>query len=163
MANKQLGLFGELETDQGAYGLSSPSPPVPSAPAEPEPERDHAVSAYDTAQKLADPYPKPTDLRETIREAVAAVVEEATRDCGEGRCAIDCHWPDCTEDVPGRMWACQKHWGVLPIPIRERLLRTFDLGAENSGTATAEYLLAVKAAYRWIELNAGDLREEGVI
>jgi hypothetical protein len=138
----QLALFPIVDDEPPPIGEPRTDPePKPEPPPEPDPE--------------------PAEFREAVRGMMAEVIEQATRDFGEPRSDCDCHWPDCTNDVLGRMWACAEHWALLPIPIRERLLRTFDLARENNGTATPEYCLAAKGAYRWIELNAEDLKQEG--
>ena len=75
----------------------------------------------------------------------------------------ECHWPDCTAECLTTQWACDRHWAVLPIPIRESITRTWDRAKEREGTYTIDYIGVCRSAYRWIELNEGDLREEVVI
>lgn len=54
-----------------------------------------------------------------------------------------CHAEGCTARVPRRMFMCRKHWFMVPMDMRGRLLAAYTPGQERlDGTAwpSDEYL-----------------------
>lgn len=82
--------------------------------------------------------------REGIGSKVAYVKSQ-----GQTR-SHECHWPECSRQVPPAMWGCRDHWYRLPAALRARIWRTFKPGQEISGRPSAEYLAAAKEAQDWI-------------
>jgi hypothetical protein len=39
-----------------------------------------------------------------------------------------CHWPDCTQEVPPRLFMCRRHWFTLPLALRREIWRTYRPG-----------------------------------
>ena len=60
-----------------------------------------------------------------------------------------CHWHGCTVDVPPDMWGCRKHWGMLPVAIRGRILFAYRRGQEIDKNPSDEYLEAALEAQRF--------------
>lgn len=65
-----------------------------------------------------------------------------------------CHWPDCRERVPPKLWGCRRHWFALPASIRAAIWRTYRPGQEVDKRPSPEYLAAAKLAQDWIKTKA---------
>lgn len=61
-----------------------------------------------------------------------------------------CHWPDCREQVPPKLWGCRHHWFALPKSIRDAIWRAYVPGQEVTKTPSAAYIAAARAAQDWI-------------
>lgn len=61
-----------------------------------------------------------------------------------------CHWPDCTREVPPKMWGCPQHWFQLPKPIRDAIWRAYRPGQEIDKRPSDRYIAAAKLAQAWI-------------
>lgn len=57
-----------------------------------------------------------------------------------------CKWPGCTEQIKPEMWACRDHWVVLPVELREEIIREYWPGERPS----EKYIEVVKKVGRWI-------------
>ena len=64
-----------------------------------------------------------------------------------------CHWPGCTEQVPPAKWGCLRHWRRLPQRIRDRIWRAYQIGQEQNGWPSRDYLDAARDAQVWIRAN----------
>lgn len=69
--------------------------------------------------------------------------------------AHDCHWPGCGRQVPPAMWGCKEHWFRLPRALRDAIWRAYQVGQEESGDVSAEYLEAAERAQIWIREKGG--------
>lgn len=64
-----------------------------------------------------------------------------------------CHWPGCDKQVPPRLWGCQKHWFMLPLEIRNKILGAYVKGQEISKAPSRRYIEAALEARQWIKLR----------
>lgn len=64
-----------------------------------------------------------------------------------------CHWPDCNESVPPKMWGCKKHWFKLPKSLRDKIWSVYVPGQEITKTPSAEYIQVAREAQQWIAAN----------
>lgn len=62
-----------------------------------------------------------------------------------------CHWPDCREQVPPKLWGCRAHWYALPLLIRRAIFQAYRPGQEVDKRPSPEYIAAAKAAQEWIK------------
>ena len=62
----------------------------------------------------------------------------------------ECHWPDCTRQVPPAMWGCRQHWFTLPKRLRDRVWAAYVPGQEVSGTPSDEYVAVAREVQDWI-------------
>lgn len=62
-----------------------------------------------------------------------------------------CHWPGCAVEVPPKMWGCKKHWFALPDFIRKKIWKEYVPGQEITKNPSKSYLVAARAAQKWIE------------
>lgn len=62
-----------------------------------------------------------------------------------------CHWPDCRQQVPPKLWGCRAHWFALPASIRAAIWRTYRPGQETDKAPSPEYIAAARAAQDWIK------------
>lgn len=60
--------------------------------------------------------------------------------------AHTCHATACTSKVPPVMWGCRKHWFMVPLSIRNRILLTYRPGQCDDMNPSRPYLLAAKDA-----------------
>ena len=51
------------------------------------------------------------------------------------------------------MWGCKQHWFTLPIEIRSRIWRAYQVGQEKFGRPSRAYVEAAHAAQEWIRAN----------
>ena len=65
----------------------------------------------------------------------------------------ECHWPDCTRQVPPAMWGCKQHWFRLPKSLRDKVWAAYVPGQEISMTPSHEYIEVAKEVQTWISLN----------
>ncbi len=65
-----------------------------------------------------------------------------------------CHAPGCAEPVPPRLFACRAHWLALPPPLRRAIWKTYIPGQEITKNPSPEYLVAARAAQRWLAEHA---------
>jgi len=61
-----------------------------------------------------------------------------------------CHWPGCKTQVAPALWGCKKHWFMLPMRLRNRILATYVSGQEITKTPSEEYVAAAKDVQKWI-------------
>jgi CDP-diacylglycerol pyrophosphatase len=61
----------------------------------------------------------------------------------------ECHHPDCHEQVPPVMLACEEHWRMLPGSLKGRIWQAYRQGQEVTKKATPEYLFAARACDQW--------------
>jgi hypothetical protein len=61
-----------------------------------------------------------------------------------------CHWPDCVQEVPPRLFMCRPHWFTLPLALRREIWRTYRPGQEITKDPSPEYRAAAHAALDWI-------------
>ncbi len=61
-----------------------------------------------------------------------------------------CHWPNCPEEVPPRMWGCKRHWFTLPDEIRKAIWAAYVPGQEITKRPSRAYLEAALRARDWI-------------
>lgn len=60
-----------------------------------------------------------------------------------------CHAPDCTRQVPPKMFACREHWFRLPKNIRDAIWREYRDGQEIDKKPSVRYLAVQRfACYR---------------
>lgn len=62
----------------------------------------------------------------------------------------ECHWPDCTEQVPPAKWGCLRHWRMLPHELQEKIWRAFRPGQEVDGRPSAAYIEVAREVQAWI-------------
>jgi hypothetical protein len=60
-----------------------------------------------------------------------------------------CHWPDCEKQVPPAMWGCKTHWFKLPVALRSKIWATYQIGQEESGSPSREYLTVARQVQEW--------------
>lgn len=65
-----------------------------------------------------------------------------------------CHWPGCDRQVPPAMWGCKQHWFKLPANLRAAIWRTYEIGQEERGDPSREYLDVAMEVQRWIQEHA---------
>ena len=64
--------------------------------------------------------------------------------------AHHCHWPNCSEHVPPKMWGCRTHWYKLPKKLRDMIWATYVPGQEITKTPSRRYLAAAFLVQEWI-------------
>jgi hypothetical protein len=57
-----------------------------------------------------------------------------------------CHATGCKAPVPPVMWGCKRHWFMVPVSIRMRILRTYRPGQCEDWEPSKEYLEAARDA-----------------
>ncbi len=62
-----------------------------------------------------------------------------------------CHWPKCPVKVHPSLWGCSKHWFMLPIQIRDAILREYRPGQEITKTPSERYVVVAALAQLWIK------------
>lgn len=62
-----------------------------------------------------------------------------------------CHWPGCKRAVPPRVWGCKSHWFMLPVHLRNDILRAYVPGQEVTKTPSEEYVKVARRVQEWIE------------
>ena len=60
--------------------------------------------------------------------------------------AHTCHATGCNTEVPPTMFACKRHWFMVPKAIRDRIWATYREGQCDDWKPSREYLEAAKAA-----------------
>ena len=65
----------------------------------------------------------------------------------------ECHWPGCEVQVPPAKWGCQRHWYRLPMALRNRIWRTYQIGQEDTLTPSREYVAVAREVQEWIKAN----------
>lgn len=61
-----------------------------------------------------------------------------------------CHWPGCTTPVRPALWGCKYHWFLLPLDLRNDILRTYRPGQEITKRPSSEYIAAARRVQDWI-------------
>jgi len=61
-----------------------------------------------------------------------------------------CHWPECGQPVPPKMWGCRTHWFTLPKRLRDLIWATYVPGQEITKTPSEAYLKAARIVQEWI-------------
>lgn len=62
----------------------------------------------------------------------------------------ECHWPNCTAQVPPAMWGCKKHWFTLPKHLRDKIWAAYRPGQEKDMRPSEAYLEAAREVQEWI-------------
>lgn len=62
-----------------------------------------------------------------------------------------CHWIDCRQQVPPKLFMCRAHWFALPASLRSAIWRTYRPGQEQDKRPSPEYIAAAKAVQEWIK------------
>jgi hypothetical protein len=62
-----------------------------------------------------------------------------------------CHWPDCTKQVPPKMWGCKEHWFRLPKALRDLIWATYVPGQEIRKDPSPAYIEAANKVQQWIK------------
>ncbi len=62
-----------------------------------------------------------------------------------------CHWPDCRQQVPPKMWGCKDHWFSLPKHLRSRIWATYRPGQEIDKRPSEPYRVAAAEVQAWIK------------
>jgi len=60
--------------------------------------------------------------------------------------AHHCHMTNCNVSVPPEMFACRKHWFMVPKPLRDETWRTYEDGQCDTWDASSAYCQAARAA-----------------
>ena len=66
----------------------------------------------------------------------------------------ECHWPGCHKLVPPAMWGCGQHWYRLPLALRTEIWRAYQVGQEETGTPSRDYVAAARKVQAWIAANS---------
>ena len=61
----------------------------------------------------------------------------------------ECHWPGCEEQVPPAMWGCREHWRRLPHYLRRQLWMAYEIGQEERGDPSPNYLRIAQEIQDW--------------
>ena len=65
--------------------------------------------------------------------------------------AKDCAWPGCKTLIPKSHHMCERHWPMLPKPLRDQLWALYEIGQEDAPELVSEaYQEAAEAAQSWI-------------
>lgn len=59
-----------------------------------------------------------------------------------------CPAPKCPEQVPSSMFACRRHWNMLPQGMRAEIFRAY-----RAEPLSQEHLEAMEAASTWYKEN----------
>ena len=51
-----------------------------------------------------------------------------------------CHALGCSVEVPSKMFACKRHWYMVPKSLRDRLWREYRPGQENDKKPSCRYI-----------------------
>lgn len=62
-----------------------------------------------------------------------------------------CHWPNCSQQVPPKLWGCKTHWSKLPATLRAAIWRSYRPGQETDKQPSPEYLQVARAVQNWIK------------
>lgn len=57
-----------------------------------------------------------------------------------------CHAPDCTRQVPPRMFMCRAHWYALPKKVQDAIWREYRPGQEIDKRASLRYFAVQRLA-----------------
>lgn len=60
-----------------------------------------------------------------------------------------CHAEGCSVALPPRMFACIRHWKMVPVPLQSVLWGVYRQGQEIDKWPSGDYL-AIQAACRWV-------------
>lgn len=66
-----------------------------------------------------------------------------------------CHAEGCETTVPPRLFACRKHWFMLPQEIRDAVWREYSPGQERRKDPSAAYLAVTRDAIEFIAKREG--------
>lgn len=61
-----------------------------------------------------------------------------------------CPAPGCDEKVHSEMYACRRHWYMIPMKLRTRLWRTY----RDDGQLSPQHLQAMNACAEWLQEHA---------
>jgi len=64
-----------------------------------------------------------------------------------------CHWPGCNAQVPPAMWGCRRHWFMLPKRLRDAIWRKYEIGQEERGDPSPDYVAIANEVQKWIEAH----------
>ncbi len=73
-----------------------------------------------------------------------------------------CHATGCSKHVPPEMFACRRHWFMLPKKLRDRIWRTYRTGQCDDWEITHEYAEAARAAVVYLAERDGVEPDVGV-
>ncbi len=71
-----------------------------------------------------------------------------------------CHWIGCKVQVPPKMYACRRHWYMLPESIRNEIWRYYRPGQEVTKDPSRAYIEAARMAEKWILENYPETRRK---
>lgn len=60
--------------------------------------------------------------------------------------AHTCHMTSCKKNVPPEMFACKRHWYMVPKPIRDQIWQTYRVGQCDDKNPSQAYCVAARAA-----------------
>lgn len=61
-----------------------------------------------------------------------------------------CHWPGCDKQIKPAFCMCPSHWYQVPINLRNRIWKEYQLGQEIFKTPSANYIQVMKEILEWI-------------
>ena len=64
-----------------------------------------------------------------------------------------CHWPECKQRVPAKMWGCKQHWYMLPADLRRLVWVAYEPGQETTKTPSRYYVSVARRVREWIRDN----------
>ena len=66
-----------------------------------------------------------------------------------------CHATGCTAPVPPEMFACRRHWFMLPRPLRNDIWKTYRVGQCDDWQISHAYANAARSAVRFLAAKDG--------
>lgn len=69
--------------------------------------------------------------------------------------AHECHMTGCSDKVPPRVFACKRHWYMVPKPIRDRIWASYRSGQEADKRPSVEYCEAAIEAVTHVAHHEG--------
>lgn len=60
-----------------------------------------------------------------------------------------CHWPGCNKQCKPAFWGCSKHWFTLPLALRNRVWKCYQIGQEQTGRPSPEYVEVARQVQAW--------------
>lgn len=60
-----------------------------------------------------------------------------------------CHHPNCTKQVPPKLWGCSKHWFRLPLRLRRLIWQHYRPGQEIDKKPSADYIKVAQEVQQW--------------
>jgi len=104
-------------------------------------ERWAAQDARETLAGFVCIYCRPDLAGQTVPEAEG--IEHVTHRC---------HARRCRTQIPERYLMCQKHWAMVPAPLRQAVWRHYRPGQEHDKRPSEAWFNAAKVAIRAVAL-----------